>query len=188
MGHAIRNPRSGSLRTPEESGPKIAALGGTFDMLHEGHKRLITRAFEIADIVFIGVTGDSLVSGLRKGHRVRPYAYRSRKLRSFLKSEGWLSRARIVELKDPFGLAARRRRLDALVVSQETYRAGLRLNSLRRRRGLRPVRLYVVRLVKAQDGLPITSTRIRQGEIDSEGTLTPKLGCRLRIGSPRSLA
>lgn len=152
-------------------------------MLHRGHKRLISKAFEIADTVFIGLTGDYLVSRLGKDHQVRSYSDRYRALRSFLKSAGWLSRAKIVELKDPFGPAARRKRLDVLVVSEETRLSGTQLNAVRRSHGLQPVRLYVVRLVKAEDGFPITSTRIRRGEIDLEGKLMRRSGSHPRIKS-----
>jgi pantetheine-phosphate adenylyltransferase len=87
----------------------------------------------------------------------------------FLRSQGWLKRARIVELKDHYGPATRRKRLEALVVSQETRGSGGKVNSLRRLRGLSPIRIYSVRLVKADDGLPISVTRILRGEIDSQG-------------------
>lgn len=171
----------GNLKPFVERPHRMAALGGTFDVLHLGHKRLITKAFEVANIVFIGLSGDSLVSRLHKNHRVRSYSYRYRVLRSFLKSAGLLSRARIVELKEPFGPAARRKRLDVLVVSTETRRSGKKLNAIRQRRRLQPVRLYVVRLVKAEDGLPITSTRIRRREIDPEGKLVRRNRADRRI-------
>ena len=76
-----------------------------------------------------------------------------------------------MELKEPFGPATRRKHLDALVVSEATRSNGRKVNALRRLRKLPPLRLYVVRLVKAEDGLPLSSTRIRRGEIDTHGRL-----------------
>jgi pantetheine-phosphate adenylyltransferase len=153
---------------------KSVAIGGTFDVLHCGHHRLFSKAFSLGDIVFIGVSGDRLVAQLHKSHRVRSFSSRNRDLRKFLESRGWLQRARIVELQDSFGPAIRRKRLEALVVSEETLGNGRKVNSLRRIHGLPPLRLYVVRLVIAEDGRPISATRIRQGEIDSEGKIISK--------------
>jgi pantetheine-phosphate adenylyltransferase len=140
-------------------------------LLHIGHVRLLSKAFELGEIVFIGVSGDQLVSTLRKTHLVRPFAARERDLRQFLKSRGWLGRARIVELRDPFGPATRRKRLGALIVSEETRGSGRRVNAIRRLRGLAPLRLYVVKLVNAEDGRPISASRVRAGEIDKHGEL-----------------
>jgi pantetheine-phosphate adenylyltransferase len=148
---------------------KAVAVGGTFDLLHAGHARLLSRAFSLGEIVFIGVSGDNLASRLGKTHKVRSFAARKRDLVKFLRSRGWLSRARIVELKDPFGPAARRKRLEALVVSEETRGSGRRVNSLRQLRGFPQLRIYVIKLVKADDGLPVSVTRILRGEIDSQG-------------------
>jgi len=148
---------------------RAVAVGGTFDILHAGHKRLLAKAFELGEVVFIGVSGDSLVSRLSKDHPVRSFAVRRGNLRRLLKSLGWIQRARITELRDPFGPATRRKRLDALVVSEETRRNGLRVNMLRRSKGLEPLRLYIVRMVNADDGKPISVTRIRRGEVDAQG-------------------
>jgi pantetheine-phosphate adenylyltransferase len=147
------------------------ATGGTFDILHKGHERLLSTAFDLGKTVYIGVTSDKLVSKLGKSHSVKPYSSRVRNLRSFLKSRGWLKRARLVELKDPFGPSASRRDLEALVVSQDTESNGRKVNSLRLLQGLPPLRLYVVDLMKAEDGKPISASRIRRDEIDEEGKL-----------------
>ena len=152
------------------------AVGGTFDIVHAGHERLLSRAFELGAVVFIGVTGDRLVRRLHKSHRVRSFSFRVRDLRRFLKVHGWLGRARIVELKDPFGPAIKRKDLQALVVSENTKQNGRRVNSMRRRWKLPPLRLYVVGLVKAEDGGLISATRIRSGEIDSRGNPMSKHG------------
>lgn len=150
---------------------RVVAVGGTFDVLHIGHERLLAKAFELGELVFVGLSGDRLVSKLTKNHPVRAFALRRRDLRRLLKARGWLKRARITELRDPFGPATRRKRLDALVVSQETHRNGLRVNALRRSRGLKPLRLHVVKMVNADDGEPLSVTRIRRGEVDPQGKL-----------------
>src|SRR3989442_13113549 len=46
------------------------AVGGTFDILHIGHEKLLAKAFEIGELVLVGVTGDRLVSKLNKDHSV----------------------------------------------------------------------------------------------------------------------
>jgi pantetheine-phosphate adenylyltransferase len=148
---------------------KTVAVGGTFDILHYGHERLLARAFELGETVFVGISGDRLVSRLDKNHPVRSFRTRESVLKRFLRAHGWLQRARIVELKDPFGPAAKRRRLEALVVSKSTLPSGRRANSIRRGRRLPLLRLYAVPLVKAEDGVPISVTRIRRGEIDARG-------------------
>src|SRR5207244_12658195 len=85
---------------------RAVAVGGTFDILHIGHEKLLAKAFELGELVFVGVTGDRLVSKLSKDHPVRTFAVRRRTLRQLLKAYGWLERARItaegfVRTRDP---------------------------------------------------------------------------------------
>jgi len=72
-------------------------------------------------------------------------------------------------LREPYGPAARREKLEALIVSKGTLPSGRRLNRLRRQNDLRPLDLYVVDLLRAADGKPISTTRVRNGEIDLQG-------------------
>lgn len=157
------------------------AIGGTFDVIHVGHVRLFERAFKLSSRVFIGVSSDNLVKKLGKTHAVRPFDARVRDLRKFLASMGWLDRARIVELRDRFGPASRRKRLDALIVSEETRSAGRQVNAIRKRRGLHPLKIYVVKLVRDDVGKPVSATRIRSGEIDSFGRRANSARRKLRL-------
>jgi pantetheine-phosphate adenylyltransferase len=150
---------------------KLVALGGTFDVLHAGHRHLFSEAFKLGDVVLIGVTSDRLVVTLDKKHQVRPFSNRVRDLNKFLKTHRWLSRAKVTALREPYGPAARRRKLQALIVSKGTLASGRRLNQLRLRNGLRPLDLRIVDLLKAVDGKPISTTRIRNGEIDLQGRI-----------------
>ena len=150
---------------------KLVALGGTFDVLHAGHRHLLSEAFKLGDTVLIGVTGDRLVATLHKKHQVRAFSTRVRDLRMFLKTRHWSSRARVSMLREAYGPAARRKKLEALIVSKGTLASGRRLNRLRRRNHLRPLDLHVVDSLRAADGKPISTTRVRNREIDLQGRL-----------------
>ncbi len=148
---------------------KLVALGGTFDVLHAGHRHLLSEAFKLGDVVLIGVTSERLVATLHKKHEVRSFSSRVRDLNRFLKTQHWSARARVTALREPYGPAARRKRLQALIVSKGTLPSGRRLNRLRRQNDLQPLDLVIVELLKAADRKPISTTRIRNGEIDLQG-------------------
>jgi pantetheine-phosphate adenylyltransferase len=61
--------------------------------------------------------------------------------------------------------------VNALVASSETADKINGLNKIRREKGLTPIELIVVDMVRAEDGEPISSSRIRAGEINSSGKL-----------------
>ena len=61
--------------------------------------------------------------------------------------------------------------MKALVVSEETSDKGLHLNELRAEQNLPPVEIVVVPMVLAKDGKAISSTRIKNSEIDINGNL-----------------
>lgn len=155
------------------------ALGGTFDILHDGHRALLDAAFEgRPDRVLIGLTTDRFARESRS--RVNPYAVRLRNLRRFLRRQGW-RRAVLEPIDDPFGPADDLPDLDAIVVSAERVDVAAALNEARRARGLRPLLVRVVPMVLAQDGLPVSSRRIRSGMIDRHGVrLIP---VRVRVGT-----
>jgi len=150
-----------------------AAVGGTFDQLHKGHVRLIGKALEVGDSVVIGLTTDEMLKADPKSHFVARFDERRRELLSFLASIGALGRVKMVPLNDPYGPAVDDEEVDALVVSHETYGRGEEINEIRRKKGFKPLKLIVIDDVLAEDGLPISTTRIRRGEIDREGRLLP---------------
>ena len=48
----------------------LVAMGGTFDIIHQGHLTLLANAFEISNKVIIGLTSDEFVQ--KKGKK--PYS------------------------------------------------------------------------------------------------------------------
>jgi len=150
------------------------AVGGTFDRLHRGHKALLERAFEVGEEVLIGVASDHMVEGKELAHLVAAFKERKESLKQYLEEKGWLSRAKLVMLERPEGVLLDDPSIEALIVSEETLPRGLDINRRRVEKGLPPLRLEVVEMVLAENGRPISSSRIRAGEIDEEGRLKLK--------------
>ena len=149
------------------------ALGGTFEIVHKGHRTLLARAFEIGDRVLIGLTSDRLANSSRPRH-VRPYEEREEALRAYIDSTHPGSDYTIEMIDDRFGPAIRLEDLDVLVVSVNTHPTGIELNHLRKERGLRPLELVVIPPVLADDGLLISSTRVMAGGCDADGHVPSK--------------
>ncbi|MEM2454777.1 MAG: pantetheine-phosphate adenylyltransferase, partial [Candidatus Bathyarchaeia archaeon] len=137
-------------------------------------KTLLKVAFEIGETVWIGLSTDEFAKSLRKNHEIAPYEDRLRNLMRFLKNLGVSNRAKIVPLNDPYGPAASSPEIEAIVVSRETEARAGEINILRKKRGLKPLRIIVIDMVLAEDQIPISTTRIRRGEIDHEGRLVGK--------------
>lgn len=146
------------------------AVGGTFDFLHDGHKSILSRAFEIGDQVLIGIASDQME--LRKDSvGVPPLENRMSELTDFLKERGWLNRAELEVISDIAGPAADDEELEAIVVSEETRSGAEKINEIRSERGLHNLDIVEIPLVIADDGKPISSIRIRYGEIDVHGNV-----------------
>ena len=138
-------------------------LGGTFDILHIGHHRLLRRAFGIGDYIYIGLTTDEFAKG--KGRRIKPYRERESQLARFIEEHLPPKSWQIAPLSDRHGPAADGD-FDAIVVSPATEGVVQEINRLRRHGGLNELEIVVVPFSLAEDGLPISSRRIALGEID----------------------
>jgi pantetheine-phosphate adenylyltransferase len=151
------------------------ALGGTFDPVHDGHRALFERAFELGDVT-VGLTSDDLAPRTRNVDRhVRSFAERKRNLEAELATFAaeFDREFDVRELTEPTGIATEPK-FDALVVSPETQGGGKRINEIREERGLDLLDIEVVPHVDAEDGDIISSTRIVSGEIDEHGNVTPE--------------
>jgi len=142
------------------------AVGGTFDPLHDGHKALLMKACELSrgGELLVGLTSDEMVKN--KVHDVVDYRSRYNEIMGFITAQG-ISPV-ISRLDDPFGPTISED-FDFIVVSPETHPVALKINRIRKEKGLRPIEIVLVDYVLADDGLPISSTRIKRGEIDRHG-------------------
>ena len=139
------------------------AVGGTFDKFHDGHKKLLSTAFELGDRIEIGVTSDAF--GGLKGD-IDSCKVRMNNLKSFFSDK---SNFVVIPLNDPYGTTIYDENFDAIVVSEETEPTAVEINNIRVSKGMKPIDIVVVSFVLAYDGTPISSTRIRSGEINQCG-------------------
>lgn len=139
------------------------AVGGTFDKFHDGHKKLLSTAFEIGNEIEIGVTSDAF--GGLKGD-IDSCKVRMGNLKTFFSDK---SNFVVVPLEDPYGTTIFDKDFDAIVVSEETEPTAVKINEIRSSKGMKPLDIIVVSFVLAYDGTPISSTRIRSGEINQNG-------------------
>ena len=134
-------------------------VGGTFDIFHDGHRELLDRASEAAEgrKLLVGITSDRFASSTRN-RDIRTFEERARVVSSFLKGRG--CRFEIVELNDPYGPAATDPGITSIIASTDTYGNAVRINELRVERGLGPLEIITVDMVRGEDGIALSSTGI----------------------------
>jgi len=149
------------------------ATGGTFDEFHIGHLALLSKAFEVANKVIVGVSSDEFAKVKGKSKLNHKYEDREKYLREMIQLKfGGDANYIIVKLDTEFGPAVTNNSgVEALIASTETACKGIELNKIRAQNSLNPVEIVTVSIVHADDGSPVSSTRIRNGEIDSEGKI-----------------
>ncbi len=140
------------------------AVAGTFDVLHDGHRALLKRAFQSGDSVLVGITSDRMASEGRAVHN--PIGIRRAELEAYLST---LGQYEVFEIDDIFGPDDVMDGIDVLVVSEETLGNGRLLNDRRKSRGMPPMELAVVPLVQAADGSKLSASAIMRGEYGRSG-------------------
>ena len=143
-------------------------LGGTFDRIHIGHEKLLKIAFEVGDEVIIGLTSDTKAKKGRGNEKLSSFKNRYTNLETFL-TKKFDNNFSIVKLDDDWGPGALDEDLDAIIVSEETEKVASELNKKRALKGLNPLDIVTVSLILDKKGEKISSTRIRNFEIDREG-------------------
>ena len=135
-------------------------IGGTFDTLHKGHKAFLKRAFSLGDEVLIGLTSDEMVKKKPLYSGINPFKERKKNLEDFLNKNFPQTPYEVIKIEDPFkpGL---REDIDIIVVSPGTRRNADKINLLRSRGGLKPLKIVQIPWLLAGNK-PISDLRIRK--------------------------
>jgi pantetheine-phosphate adenylyltransferase len=151
---------------------RTVGAGGTFDELHKGHRALLTKAFEVSERVIIGMSTGEFVRMMGKPHLTASYPQRLRELKNFLEQHGFLQRAEIIPISDAYGgVLLSNGPIEALIVSRETEPTAVKINEKRQEIGLTPLQIVAIDMIPSENHSPISTKRIRRGEIDREGHL-----------------
>ncbi|MBP9716637.1 MAG: pantetheine-phosphate adenylyltransferase [Candidatus Levybacteria bacterium] len=149
----------------------LIASGGTFDLLHKGHKSFLNQVVKLADKVIVGVTSDSYVSSF-KINNYEDFKTRERNVYEYLKTLSAPNKIEIVEINDIYGpVLSKKFKAGAMAVTPQTNRTAIGINEKRLEMGLSKLSIEVIEMDAADDGGFISSTRIRNGEINREGRL-----------------
>jgi pantetheine-phosphate adenylyltransferase len=161
---------------------KSVFVAGTFDRLHKGHESLLLAAFGAGERVTLGVTSDLFVKQNKPGWHL-PFADRQNTASEWIKAHGFVDKCKIISIDDRLEPAASGA-FDAIIVTSENKTVGEEINTLRTTRGLIPLALIEIPLVIASDGKPISSSRVRNGQIDVEGRQVMPDELRMILNQP----
>ena len=144
---------------------KKVVIGGSFNVLHKGHKALLSEAFKLGNVT-VGLTSNILARKIKR-RKVKDFKYRRKELKNFIKKEFDI-KPKIVKIEDKFGPTLKKD-FDYIVVSPRTYKTALLINKERQKRNKNPIKIIKINFVLAQDRKPISSTRILKGKITRQG-------------------
>ncbi len=148
---------------------KTSVLGGTFDHLHLGHKKLLEQGLSVSERIVVGITSDQFAGKIK--NQIQDFSERKKEVEDFLNS---IARGRfeIVEINDMFGPTLEESfDAEAIIVSPSTKNNAEEVNNKRKEKGLRELEIVLLEPILAENGRPISSERIRDGEIDRDGRL-----------------
>lgn len=150
----------------------LAVCGGTFDLFHAGHKAFIEDSLRLSEKVVLGITGDAYVNNFKNNLGIENFTVRKASVEQFLDTIGVKDRVAIIEINsayDPYITTSPH--YQAIVVTEQTEKVAKEINIQRQQNNVPALEMIISPLKKAEDGELISSTRIRNGEINRDGRL-----------------
>ena len=141
---------------------KKVIIGGTFDVIHEGHKALLKKSFKLGDVT-IGLTSNIMARRIKR-RKVKEFKYRKKELGGFIRKE-FKAKPKIIKIEDKFGPTLKED-FDYIVVSPVTYSTAVLINRERRKRKKKSIRIVKIKFVLDKGGKPLSATKILKKKTD----------------------
>jgi pantetheine-phosphate adenylyltransferase len=119
--------------------------------------------------VDIGITSDDMIEEKLGDEPEDTFEERKKNIEDFLHSLKRFEDARFIEINDIYGNAVEEGK--SLLITPESRSNAEKINTRREEQGRKHLRIEVVEKLNAVNDEPISSTRIRSGEIDQNGLL-----------------
>ena len=125
---------------------------------------MLRTALSVSEFIEIGLTSQDLLENKQYSSKLESYETRKNNIETYISSFADLKRTNIVEIKNwaDMDKYAQDPEYEGLILSQETYENALKLNENREKKGLKPLILVVIPLIKDKDNNKISSTLIRK--------------------------
>lgn len=135
---------------------KRVVVGGTFDILHAGHKALLDRAFGLGKVT-VGLTSDIFAKRMKK-RKVKKFSERKNNLEKFC-FKNFSEKPKIKKIENKFGFSIKEG-FNYIVVSPETYKNAVLINKEREKKNRRPIKVVKIKFVLDKTGKPISSSNL----------------------------
>ena len=146
-------------------------FGGTFDRFHSGHLLFLLVNRVITEYLGLGLVSDEMLSRKNKTHGeiLRDFSTRKEMItREALlcgyKIDSGSPLLEIIPIEGDHGLGDVLD-VNAIVVSQETFKVAMNMNESRKAKGLPPLEIVVIPDVHDENGNRLSSTKIRESEL-----------------------
>ncbi len=146
----------------------LVAVAGTFDHLHLGHQKLLQTAKKSGRRVVVGLCQKSMLVNKPYLQSIESYSLRRLAVAQFRPGQ-------IIPLSDIYGPALTSTAIEAIVCSPLSRPNVEAINHKRHLNNLNYLSIIEVPLVKASDGQPLSSSRIRQGLVNRDGFYYPQI-------------
>lgn len=136
------------------------AVGGSFDQLHNGHKKLLYVSSLIClKELTVGITADNMLTKKTHSEEIQKFPERFANVQNFLQLMHSTLSLNLVEITDPFGPAITDAKIQALIVSSETIAGGFKINEIRTSKNMKRLDLIVI---SRSDSAILSSTFLRK--------------------------
>ncbi len=162
----------------------LVVCGGTFDHFHKGHREFLRFTLAFGKKAIVGITSNTYAKAKDHSDTIESFAQRKKSVENFLQQEHIVKEVKIIQIHDVYGITLEKDlAIDVIVVTKDSQEGAQRINKMRKEKGLKELVVEIAPLIFGEDGKVISSSRIRNGEINREGRLyiNPQWVLRKRV-------